>query len=44
MIVLQPHEGGFTKEQVSFVLGKNFLLTVQEEPEYDCFHGVLAFY
>jgi magnesium transporter len=40
MIVLQPHGDGFTKEQVSFVLGKNFLLTVQEEPEYDCFHGV----
>jgi magnesium transporter len=28
---------GFVSEQVSFVLGKNYLLTVQEEPLYDCF-------
>ncbi|MGF1589694.1 MAG: magnesium/cobalt transporter CorA [Pleurocapsa sp.] len=27
-------------EQVSFVLGKNYLLTVQEEPEQDCFTPV----
>lgn len=27
-------------EQVSFVLGKNYLLTVQEEPEQDCFSPV----
>lgn len=27
-------------EQVSFVLGKNYLLTVQEEPEQDCFTSV----
>jgi magnesium transporter len=40
MLVLQPQRGGFNKEQVSFVLGKNFLLTVQEEPEYDCFQSV----
>jgi magnesium transporter len=31
---------GFHSEQVSFVLGKHYLLTVQEEPEYDCFEGV----
>lgn len=31
---------GFHSEQVSFVLGKYYLLTVQEEPEYDCFEGV----
>ena len=27
-------------EQVSFVLGENYLLTVQEEPEQDCFSPV----
>jgi magnesium transporter len=35
-----PEEGGgmsFVSEQVSFVLGRNYLLTVQEEPERDCF-------
>jgi magnesium transporter len=40
MVVLNPDGNGFTKEQVSLVLGKNYLLTVQEEPEEDCFHGV----
>jgi magnesium transporter len=40
MVVLNPDGTGFTKEQVSLVLGKNYLLTVQEEPEEDCFHGV----
>jgi magnesium transporter len=40
MVVLNPDRSGFTKEQVSLVLGKNYLLTVQEEPEEDCFHGV----
>jgi magnesium transporter len=40
MVVLNPERTGFTKEQVSLVLGKNYLLTVQEEPEEDCFHGV----
>jgi len=28
---------GFFSEQVSFILGKHYLLTVQEEPKYDCF-------
>ncbi|MCS6960153.1 MAG: magnesium/cobalt transporter CorA [Pseudanabaenaceae cyanobacterium SKYGB_i_bin29] len=28
---------GFITEQVSFVLGKNYLLTFQEEPEFDTF-------
>ena len=32
--------GGFWLEQVSFVLGKRYLLTVQEEPERDCFEPV----
>jgi magnesium transporter len=40
MVVLDPKGTGFIKEQVSLVLGKNYLLTVQEEPEEDCFHGV----
>ena len=40
MVVLKPDRTGFTQEQVSLVLGKNYLLTVQEEPEEDCFHGV----
>lgn len=30
----------FLAEQVSLVLGKNYLLTVQEEPEYDAFSPV----
>ncbi|WP_310484224.1 magnesium/cobalt transporter CorA [Chamaesiphon sp. VAR_48_metabat_403] len=40
MVVLNPTRTGFSKEQVSLVLGKNYLLTIQEEPEEDCFHGV----
>lgn len=40
MLVLNDDRNGFNKEQVSLVLGKNYLLTVQEEPEQDCFHGV----
>jgi magnesium transporter len=40
MVILNPNGLGFTKEQVSLILGKNYLLTVQEEPEEDCFHGV----
>lgn len=31
---------GFYKEQVSLILGKHYLLTVQEEPKYDCFGAV----
>ncbi len=40
MLVLNEDRSGFSKEQVSLVLGKNYLLTVQEEPEEDCFDGV----
>jgi magnesium transporter len=40
MVVLNPERTGFNQEQVSLVLGKNYLLTVQEEPEEDCFQGV----
>ena len=36
MANLKP-QWGFWLEQVSFVLGKNYLLTIQEEPERDCF-------
>lgn len=37
MVVDQDH---FLNEQVSFVLGQNYLLTVQEEPRYDCFSPI----
>ncbi len=37
MITLKTSGNGFVSEQVSLVLGRHYLLTVQEEPEYDCF-------
>ncbi|MGD1919769.1 MAG: magnesium/cobalt transporter CorA [Pleurocapsa sp.] len=37
MVVLKPSGEGFWLEQVSLVVGKNYLLTVQEKPEKDCF-------
>ncbi|MFW6358201.1 MAG: magnesium/cobalt transporter CorA, partial [Chroococcales cyanobacterium] len=40
MVMPKPNEEGFFSEQVSFVLGKHYLLTFQEEPEYDCFEPV----
>jgi magnesium transporter len=40
MVNLREAGRGFISEQVSFILGKNYLLTVQEEPEYDCFGPV----
>ncbi|MDP5339459.1 MAG: magnesium/cobalt transporter CorA [Nodularia sp. (in: cyanobacteria)] len=40
MVVPMEKDCGFYSEQVSFVLGKHYLLTVQEEPEHDCFEGV----
>jgi len=40
MVSLKPDAKGFVSEQVSFVLGKNYLLTVQEEPEFDTFEPV----
>ncbi|MBW4659201.1 MAG: magnesium/cobalt transporter CorA [Drouetiella hepatica Uher 2000/2452] len=40
MATLKEDGRSFTSEQVSFILGKNHLLTVQEEPEYDCFGPV----
>ncbi|HEY9906097.1 MAG TPA: magnesium/cobalt transporter CorA [Thermosynechococcaceae cyanobacterium] len=39
-MVTPKRGGGFLSEQVSFVLGKNYLLTVQEEPNYDCFGSI----
>ncbi|MFM7406997.1 MAG: magnesium/cobalt transporter CorA [Cuspidothrix sp.] len=40
MVVPNNHSGSFYSEQVSLVLGKYYVLTVQEEPEHDCFDGV----
>jgi len=40
MVMLHPDLETFHKEQVSFILGKHYLLTVQEEPDYDCFSPV----
>lgn len=40
MVCLKDDERGFVSEQVSFILGKHYLLTVQEEPDYDSFGPV----
>jgi magnesium transporter len=40
MVNPKTDELGFYSEQVSFVLGQNYLLTVQEEAEIDCFNPV----
>jgi magnesium transporter len=40
MANLKLQADGFWLEQVSFVLGENYLLTVQEEPERDCFDPI----
>lgn len=40
MVMPKGSEVGFYSEQVSFVLGQHYLLTVQEEPEHDCFEQV----
>lgn len=37
MVTLNRSRTNFVTEQVSFILGKHYLLTVQEEPEYDSF-------
>ncbi|MBW4471964.1 MAG: magnesium/cobalt transporter CorA [Stenomitos rutilans HA7619-LM2] len=37
MVTIKASGSGFISEQVSLVLGRHYLLTVQEEPEYDCF-------
>lgn len=40
MAMKKDQEQGFFLEQVGFVLGKNYLLTIQEEPNFDCFEKV----
>ncbi|MBH8551802.1 magnesium/cobalt transporter CorA [Nostocaceae cyanobacterium CENA357] len=40
MVVPKERTYGFYSEQVSLVLGQNYLLTVQEEPEHDCLESV----
>ncbi len=41
-MVYQDKKARICGEQVSLFLGKNFLITVQEEPEYDVFEPVRA--
>jgi magnesium transporter len=36
-MVIPQKKGGFFSEQVSFILGDHYLLTLQEEADYDCF-------
>jgi magnesium transporter len=40
--MVTPRESGrgFVAEQVSLILGQHYLLTVQEEPDFDCFGPV----
>jgi magnesium transporter len=44
MVMMAPrsknNDPNFLSEQISFVLGKNYLLTVQEEPNHDCLDPV----
>jgi magnesium transporter len=40
MVVPKERVCGFYSEQISLILGKYYLLTVQEEPEHDCLEGV----
>ncbi|HEY9807791.1 MAG TPA: magnesium/cobalt transporter CorA [Halomicronema sp.] len=40
MVMPREKTSGFWIEQVGLVLGKNYLLSVQEEPESDCFGPV----
>ena len=40
MVTFVPADRRFVSEQISFVLGERYLLTVQEEPDYDCFESV----
>jgi magnesium transporter len=40
MVMLGRPNQSFITEQVSFILGDRYLLTVQEEAEYDCFRPV----
>lgn len=40
MVMIHPELECLHREQVSLILGKNYLVTVQEEPDYDCFDPV----
>jgi magnesium transporter len=40
MVMPKEKATGFYSEQVSFILGEHYLLTVQEEPQRDCFKPV----
>ncbi len=40
MVTYLPKQKQLVQEQISFVLGKHYLLTVQEEPEHDCFDPI----
>lgn len=40
MVTKQPDADGFLLEQVSLIVGRNYLLTIQEEPELDAFEPV----
>jgi magnesium transporter len=40
MVMLSRQSGSFLSEQISFILGDHYLLSVQEEAEYDCFDPV----
>jgi magnesium transporter len=40
MVTLEDDKVGFINEQVSLILGKHYLLTVQEESRYDCFGSI----
>ncbi|MGB6167368.1 MAG: magnesium/cobalt transporter CorA [Geitlerinemataceae cyanobacterium] len=40
MALIKPKGRGFWLEQVSFIVGKHYVLTVQEEPDIDCFDPV----
>jgi magnesium transporter len=39
-VMLSRQSGSFLSEQISFILGDHYLLSVQEEAEYDCFDPV----
>lgn len=40
MALLKPNGQGFWLEQVSLIVGEHYILTVQEEPDLDCFDPV----
>jgi magnesium transporter len=40
MAIAKPDRNGFWLEQVSLIIGKNYVLSVQEEADFDCFNPV----